>query len=384
MKVAVLGCGTVGGGVYTLLRQTPGLEPGPVLVRPGKERLPFHVSSFAALLDDPAVEAVVEAIGGVEPAYSYAKAALSAGRHFVTANKALVAAHGPELDALARAHHVAFLFSAACGGGVPFLHNLALAAQSDRILVLGGILNGTTNFMLDRIQAQGIDYSAALAQAQALGYAEADPTADVSGLDAQRKLALACAVAYGRLPREGFALEGIESLTLADAAHFQSLGLTCRLMAKAGRTDSGALFAVVEPTLLPPGHPACCVALNGNLAYYEGSAAGTITLLGQGAGRWPTASAVLRDLTGIAQGQRHQLPEGCTVCRAENQDLHRQYYVRCSPELAAELPVAAVLREDGAVRLRTKPMPVPELHRIIGEGRKAGQSVFFAGLEETV
>ena len=382
MKTAVLGFGTVGGGIYELLRRTPGMEPGPVLVRPGKVRLPFQTESLEDILADPAVEAVAEAIGGVEPAFSYASAVLSTGRHYVTANKALVAAHGPELDALAREHSAAFLFSAACGGGVPFLHNLALAAACDRIESLGGILNGTTNFMLDRMQTENIDYAEALSQAQALGYAEADPTADVSGLDAKRKLALACAVAFGQLPVSGFAREGIEALTKADAAHFAALGLTCRLWARAERRADGALAASVEPTLFRAEHPARAVTLNGNLACYTGGASGTISLLGQGAGRWPTASAVLRDLTGISLGLRHQLPPECRFCQADNGGLLRRYYVRCSPDLAAALPTETVWERGDAVRLRTKPMPILEAHDWLDRARAQKNSVFLAGIEE--
>ena len=236
MKVAVLGFGTVGVGVYEMLAGAAGLEPGPVLVRPGKEDQPFKVSSIEAIVNDPTVGAVAEVMGGVEPAYTYACAVMKAGKHFVTSNKALVAAKGVELNRLAREQGVAFLFSAACGGGVPFLHNLALARESDEILSLGGILNGTTNYMLDAMQRLGLDYADVLADAQRLGYAEADPTADVSGLDALRKAMLACAVAYDLLPTEGLLNEGIESITAADVAHFQPCGYTCRLLVSGGKS----------------------------------------------------------------------------------------------------------------------------------------------------
>ena len=203
MKVAVLGFGTVGYGVYEMLKNAEGLEPGPVLVRPGKEDEPFKVSDISVICSDPEVGAVAEVMGGVEPAFTYACAVLKAGKHFVTSNKALVAAKGAELAALAEENGVAFLFSAACGGGVPFLHNMALAVQSDEILSVGGILNGTTNYMLDAMQRRSMSYQEALADAQKLGYAEADPTADVTGLDALRKIMLACAVAFGKMPVDG-------------------------------------------------------------------------------------------------------------------------------------------------------------------------------------
>ena len=249
MKVAVLGFGTVGFGVYEMLGKAKGPEQGPVLVRPGKKDAPFKVTSIEEIVNDPTVGAVAEVMGGVEPAFAYAEAALKAGKHFVTSNKALVAAKGVELDAIAREKGVAFLFSAACGGGVPFLHNLALARESDEIRALGGILNGTTNYMLDAMQRLRLDYDDVLKDAQRLGYAEADPTADVSGLDALRKIMLACAVAYGKLPTDGLLNEGIQSVTAADVAHFQSRGYTCRLIASGGKADDG-VYAYVEPVLV--------------------------------------------------------------------------------------------------------------------------------------
>ena len=204
MKVAVLGYGTVGAGVYSMLSDAPGMEAGPVIVRPGKAVENFMVSDAALIFGDPTVDAVVETLGGLDPAYSYGMRALEAGKHFITANKAMVAAHGLELAALAREKGAAFLFSAACGGGVPFLHNLALSAETDRIEAVSGILNGTTNYMLDAMQRRSLSYGDALREAQSLGYAESDPTADVSGLDALRKMQLACAVAFGAAPGRAF------------------------------------------------------------------------------------------------------------------------------------------------------------------------------------
>lgn len=175
MKVAVLGYGTVGKGVYDMLRTGSLLEAGPVLVRRGKTDEAFKCDDMAAICADESIDCVAEVMGGVDTAYSYAVMALKAGKHFVTSNKALVAARGVELAALARESGVGFLFSAACGGAVPFLHNLELARENDEIYSLGGILNGTTNYMLDMMQSEGLDYDAALKDAQELGYAEADP-----------------------------------------------------------------------------------------------------------------------------------------------------------------------------------------------------------------
>ena len=377
MKVAVLGFGTVGVGVYEMLKNAPGLEAGPVLVRPGKEDADFKVSSMEAILADPSVGAVAEVMGGIEPANTYVSMALRAGRHVVTSNKALVAAHGIELAQLAREKGVSFLFSAACGGGVPFLHNLAIAAQSDRILALGGILNGTTNFMLDAMQSEGKDYGDVLRQAQALGYAEADPTADVSGLDALRKIMLACAVAYDKLPVDGFCLEGIESVTAADVAHFQSRGLTCRLVTSGGEAGE-SVYAYVEPVLFPASAPECSVLKNFNMAKYLGENAGSIVLMGQGAGRFPTASAVVRDLCGL--GTLEMLRPACRRVTADNSACVHAYYVRTDAKNADRFSFAESACADSAVRGVTEPMAVPAMHALAEEIRKEGGGLFFAAM----
>ena len=327
MKVAVLGFGTVGVGVYEMLKNAPGLE---------------------------------------------------AGKHVVTSNKALVAAHGIELAELARRKGVSFLFSAACGGGVPFLHNLAIAAQSDKILSLGGILNGTTNFMLDAMQSEGKDYGDVLRQAQALGYAEADPTADVSGLDALRKIMLACAVAYDKLPVDGFCLEGIESVTAADVAHFQSRGLTCRLVTSGGEAGE-SVYAYVEPVLFPASAPECSVLKNFNMAKYLGENAGSIVLMGQGAGRFPTASAVVRDLCGL--GTLEMLRPACRKVTADNSACVHAYYVRTDAKNADRFSFTESARDGAVVRGVTEPMAVPAMHALAEEIRAAGGSIFFAAME---
>ena len=381
MKVAVLGFGTVGFGVYEMLGKAKGLEQGPVLVRPGKKDAPFKVTSIEEIVNDPSVGAVVEVMGGVEPACTYAAAALEAGKHFVTSNKALVAAKGVELDAIARRKGVAFLFSAACGGGVPFLHNLALARESDEIKALGGILNGTTNYMLDAMQRLRLDYADVLKDAQCLGYAEADPTADVSGLDALRKIMLACAVAYGKLPTDGLLNEGIESISAADVAHFQSRGYTCRLIASGGKADEG-VYAYVEPVLLREGAPECSVLANFNMARYEGACAGSIVLMGQGAGRWPTASAVLRDLSGILRGEREMFPLGLERGEVDNSVCKHSYYVRLPAELSVELPAASSELDGDMARLITEPLSVSQMHFTAARLREDGAEVFFAAVRE--
>ncbi len=377
MKVAVLGFGTVGKGVYDMLRTCPLFEAGPVLVRPGKEDEAFKVSSLEAILEDKSVDAIAEVMGGIEPAFAYCAAALKVGKHVVTSNKALVAAKGIELNKLAVENGVGFLFSAACGGAVPFLHNLELAGESDEIISLGGILNGTTNFMLDKMQSEGKDYGEVLKEAQSLGYAEADPTADVTGLDALRKIMLGCAVAYDMLPVDGLLNEGIDSLKASDVAHFQSKGLTCRLLANGGIVG-GKLYAYVQPALLKSDAPECAVKQNFNMAKYIGKNSGQIVLMGQGAGRYPTASAVIRDLECLRFGQRVMMRGECREVSADNSGCICAYYVRLPKQFAAVLDFESV--EDGGdvIRAITKPISVKAMHEAVNKMRGEGADVFFA------
>ena len=382
MKVAVLGYGTVGVGVYEMLQAAEGLEAGPVLVRPGKVNEPFKVDSIEAITGDATVDAVAEVMGGVEPAFTYALAAIQAGKHFVTSNKALVAAKGVELNRAARENGVAFLFSAACGGGVPILHNLARAVETDEILSVGGILNGTTNFMLDNMQRFGLDYGDALRQAQELGYAEADPTADVSGLDALRKIMLGCATAYNLLPTEGLCREGIESLTAADVRDLQSRQLVCRLLGRAGLSENGRLFAYIQPVLVSDTAPEAAVRKNFNLAYYVGQNAGLIRLMGQGAGRYPTASALLRDVCDLKRGARSMMRADCERAAADNDVPRCRYYVRLPKSKADALRFESLTEDEDDVRGITETLPVSRMHAIAETIRGEGCKLFFAALEE--
>ena len=381
MKTAVLGFGTVGAGIYEMLQRAEGLEAGPVYVRKGKADTPWKTDDFDQILADPSVEAVAEAMGGLDPAFSLAERTLASGKHFVTANKMLVAEYGVRLQEIAERSGAAFLFSAACGGGVPLLHNLALARQADEIVSVQGILNGTTNYMLDQMQsASGGSYESALQKAQSLGYAEAEPKADVSGLDALRKIRLAAAVAFGLLPADGFS-EGIENVTAEDIRFYQSRGLILRLIAKTARTEEG-VSAYVEPVLFGKDAPEAAVQKNYNLASYEGRASGLISFQGQGAGRYPTASAVIRDLESIRCGARRMFPEGTVKGSADSPGSCSRYFVRTEQAFAALFPGAERLAEENdCVRLKTAPFFAKTMHSLVQTIREEGGRVMFAALD---
>ena len=380
MKVSVLGFGTVGRGVYEMIGRTPGLEQGKVLVLPHECTEDFMVTDIEDIVNDPDTGAVVECIGGIEPAGSFAEKMIKAGKHLVTSNKAMVAARGIELADEAKRRGRAFLFSAACGGGVPFLHNLSVAGKSDRIKWVKGILNGTTNYILDRMQQEHMAFEEALAEAKEKGYAEADPSADISGLDSYRKIMLASAVSFGTMPEISSEIEGIGNYSMSDVDFVSGINGTVKLMARAGMQENGDVYAYVEPVIIKEGVEVG-VRLNYNCASYEGEASGPISLIGQGAGRWPTASAVLRDLTGIMDGCYEMMPQGCRKAEPVNSDRH-EYIVRCEDAVSEKFRTADILGRSGdTVYLLTGQYEVREMHKKVKELREKGHEVFFAALE---
>ena len=379
MKVAVLGYGTVGVGVYEMLKAAEGLEAGPVLVRPGKENEAFKVSRIEDITGDASVDAVAEVMGGVEPAFTYAMAVIRAGKHFVTSNKALVAAKGVELNRAAREMGVSFLFSAACGGGVPFLHNLARAAETDEILSVGGILNGTTNFMLDRMQSSGMDYADALKQAQELGYAEADPSADIDGWDIQRKLIISAGVAFGVcLAEEDVPVFGIRNVEAEDIRRFKARGRTCKLIASAEKLED-SVAAYVEPTLLTADALEAAVPANFNLISMEGQYIGKESFFGQGAGRYPTAYNVVQDLLDIRGGVKGFYTDKFVDASTNNAGCLHRYYVRTKAELPA---LEAVVQDDWDGAKITLPVSVAHMHELVKSLLEQDSASFFAAIAE--
>ena len=301
MKIGLLGMGTIGSGVYEIAQGLSDVEVKWVLEK--RFQADYITDDISVILSDPEIELVVETMGGLHPAYEFASQVLDSGRHFVTANKLLVSAYGPELTALAKQRGVAFLYGAACGGGIAYLANLTIARGVDRITALGGILNGTTNYILDAMQSKNSAYADVLAEAQRLGYAERDPSSDVDGLDTQRKLILACAVGFDVwLKPEDIPTRGIASVLPVDAAWAKAQGLVIRLCARAERSADGAVRAYVEPTLVSKTAPEAAILSNVNYAWYEGERYGLMSYIGQGAGKDPTAANVLRDVRARQRG----------------------------------------------------------------------------------
>ena len=317
--VGLLGLGTVGAGVATILTSPEGRHPlvaelalRRVAVRDLQRSRPVDlpaerfVTDPAAVVDDPAVEIVVEVMGGLEPARSLILRAIAAGKPVVTANKAVIARHGEEIAAAAAERGVYVLIEAAVGGGIPIIEPLKQSLGGNRIQRVSGIINGTTNYILSRMADEGAAYAEVLAEAQRLGYAEADPAADVEGGDAADKIAILAGLAFGGpVRRGGIATEGIDRLDARDVAYAAQLGFVVKLLAVAehkGRNDEGSelLDVRVHPTLLPKEHPLAGVHGVNNAILVEGDPVGRVMFYGPGAGAGPTASAVVADILNIA------------------------------------------------------------------------------------
>ena len=374
IQIAILGLGTVGTGVAKVVAENARqierklgepLQVKAILVRSFKDS-PFRqlmTDDFQRIEEDGAIRVVVEAIGGVEAAYDYTKRALSAGKHVVTANKQLVAERGWELLALARRKNVSYLFEASVGGGIPILHPLTQCMAANRIDEVYGILNGTTNYILTRMVRTGAFFSDALREAQAKGYAEADPTADVEGLDAGRKICILADLAFGhQVDPDGVPMEGISRISLRDVKVAQRAGYRVKLLGRAVRMPGGGRTAYVAPHLIPEDNPLAGVEDVFNAVVLRGNATGEVMFYGRGAGELPTASACVADVMEALQASPRREEIGWSPDSAgfeDPLDLQTRYYFRIEGSLADAAMAfgqVEVLSEDGETAFLTDPI----------------------------
>lgn len=358
IKIAVLGYGTVGSGVveviqtnqeiinkrigeeldikYVLdLREFPGT---PV------EKLVVH--DFEQIVNDEEVKIVVEVMGGIEPAYTFVKKSLLAGKSVVTSNKALVAKHGAELLAIAKEKSINFLYEASVGGGIPIIRPLTSSLTGDVIEEITGILNGTTNYMMSKMYNENADYDAVLKEAQAMGYAERDPSADVEGHDACRKIAILSSIISGKLVDfEDIYTEGITKITLDDIQYAKAMGMKIKLLASCTR-DGDKLCAIVAPHLVSKEHPLYNIEDVFNSIFVKGNMLGDSMFYGSGAGKLPTASAVVGDIVEAAKNPGHSVMatwDAEKLVLEEKADTTKKYFVRIkgrAAELKAQLEAA--------------------------------------------
>lgn len=346
-KIAVLGYGTVGSGVYEVLRtnreviaQRAGeeLEVKYVLdLRdfPGDPIQSKVVHDFQIILDDPEVDIVVETMGGTKPAYEFVKKALLAGKSVCTSNKELVAAYGAELVHLAKSKSVNFLFEASVGGGIPVIRPLNQSLTADKILKINGILNGTTNYILTKMAKEGSDFDVVLKEAQELGYAEKDPTADVEGYDACRKIAILTSLAYGKqVNYEEVYTEGITKITAEDFKYAEKLEAAIKIFGSS-RKEGGKLYAMVAPQMIRRDNPLFAVEGVFNAICVTGNMLGDVMFYGKGAGKEATASAVVSD---VVDAVKHMNINVMTIWEDEKmivepmEEMENRFFVRIGKE----------------------------------------------------
>ena len=314
MKIAVLGYGVVGSGVVELVHKNPQtiskkaampIEIKYILDIRDFDDSPYaklFVKDFNVILNDPEVEVVVEVIGGTKPAYDFVKNSLLAGKSVVTSNKELVATHGDELLAIAKEKNVNFLFEASVGGGIPIIRPLNQCLAANEIQSISGILNGTTNYILTKMIKEGQSFDDALKDAQKLGYAEANPSADVDGIDTCRKICILASLAYGKHvdPNKVYT-EGITKLKLSDVEYADKFGFAIKLLGIIKKQQDDSLYIMVAPFLVNKDLPISTVDDVYNAILVEGDAVGLSLFYGRGAGKLPTASAVVADIIDCAK-----------------------------------------------------------------------------------
>ncbi|MBR6747538.1 MAG: homoserine dehydrogenase [Clostridia bacterium] len=368
VKIAILGFGTVGSGVAEVLK----MNASSIAKRAGQEidvkyildirdfpGSPFEslvIHDFEIIEKDPEVSLVVETIGGAKLAYEFTRRALLAGKSVVTSNKELVATHGVELLAIAAEKNVSYLFEASVGGGIPILRPLTNCLAGNEIMEIRGILNGTTNYILTRMFRAGLSFEDALAEAQALGYAEANPSADVDGIDAGRKTCILADLAYGyEVCPDQIAPIGIRSISAADVAGAEACGRVIRLIGRVLRREDGRVHLIVAPHLVSNSCPLACVEDVFNAIMVTGNAVDETMFYGRGAGKLPTASAVVGDVVDIVRNlpARRALSwvKAPADYVADNAELIYSFFIRAKADAAAAKAafgdVTIISEEDG-------------------------------------
>lgn len=365
MKIAVMGYGTIGSGVVEVLkinRDKIAKRAGePVEVKyildlrdfPGDPMEDRIVHDYQIIVNDPEVGVVVETMGGVEPAYTFVRAMLEAGKQVATSNKNLVAAKGAELIKIAREHGVNFQFEASVGGGIPIIRPLNKCLTGDEIIEITGILNGTTNYMLTKMTEEGADFDQVLKDAQAKGYAEKDPTADIEGHDPCRKIAILTSLVCGKqVDFEDIHCEGITKITATDIRYAKAMNRSIKLLASS-KLVGDTYSCMVAPFLLPASHPLCGVNGVFNGIFLKGNVLGDAMFYGSGAGKLPTASAVVADVVDMVKHQHTNIYIDWVNEKMELMDYRASknaFFVRTASDRAAvEAAFGEVTYVDAAV-----------------------------------
>jgi homoserine dehydrogenase len=364
MKVGLLGFGVVGRGFYDIVATRDDISVAKVVCLEDIRLPDAEVTrDFQSVLADDSIDTIVEAMGGLHPAYEFVRAAMEAGKNVVTSNKALVCTFYDELIPLAQAKGVKFRCTAAVGGGICWLSELERARRSQKILQVGGIMNGTCNYILDSMTRLGLGYEEALKQAQALGYAEANPTTDVEGIDTWHKVILSSNIAFGvSLDSAQVPVAGISKITAEDVENFKAHGCVCKLVST-GIAKDGVYSAYVQPTLFNNTEPESTIPTNYNLITLVGEFSGRQSLYGQGAGRYPTAYNVVQDCVDLLAGKGFYAPYGPKVSVDNSAEVC--YYIR-----GGNFPADKVADRWGNAII-TKPVSVESVHAWLKENPDA-------------
>lgn len=355
VQIAVLGYGTVGSGVVEVINTNQEivnknageeinikyvLDLRDFLGDPVQEKI---VHDYEVIINDPEIKVVVEVMGGTNPAYSFVKRALESGKSVCTSNKELVAKHGTELLAIAREKNVNFLFEASCGGGIPIIRPLNTSLTADDIDEISGILNGTTNYILSKMADDGADFDVVLKDAQEKGYAERNPAADVEGWDACRKIAILSSVATGKfVDFEDVYTEGITEITATDIKYAKAWGASVKLLATSRKTADG-IYAMVSPVMIDRKHPLYSVNDVFNAIFVHGNVLGDAMFYGSGAGKLPTASAVVSDVVDAVKHLDSNVVPGWTSEKLELipvGNVESRFFVRMKGSCAEKLAKA--------------------------------------------
>ena len=373
MRIGLLGFGVVGKGVYDLTKERKDIKVVKVVCLEDVTLPDAEVTqNFQSVLEDDSIDTIVEAMGGLHPSYEFVRAAILAGKNIVTSNKALVAHFYDDLIPLAEEKGVLFRCTAAVGGGIGWLSELERARRSQTICQVGGIVNGTCNFILDAMTRTGQDYTEALRTAQSLGYAEANPSTDVEGIDTYHKLVLSSNIGFGiSLEGASVPVAGINNIGAQDVAAFREHGYVCKLVCT-GILEGENLQAYVQPTLFPVGAPESAIPTNYNLITLIGSASGRMSFFGQGAGRYPTAYNVLQDCVDILNGKGFYCGYGKKMAARNTAKL--AYYVRGEKDAWLN----ANTKDAWGAAVLTEPVAVEEMHTWL----KEHPSAFIAAVPE--
>ena len=371
MKIGLLGFGVVGRGVYDITADMEDIQVAKVVCLEDVTLPDAEVTKdFQSVLNDDSIDTVIEAMGGLHPAYEFVRAAIEAGKNIVTSNKALVCSYYDELLPLAESKGVQFRCTAAVGGGIGWLSELERSRRIQPLEQVGGIMNGTCNYILDSMTRLGLGYDEALKQAQALGYAEAKPATDVEGIDTWHKVILSSNIAFGvSLDTATVPVAGISKITAEDVAAFTAHGYTCKLIST-GKAADGKYSAYVQPTLVSQGMPEAAVPSNYNLITLVGKYSGRMSFLGQGAGRYPAAYNVVQDCADLLAGKGFYCGYGAKVAAVNDDKL--TYYVRGAKDAWLDENTA----ENWGSAVITKPVSVSDMHAWL----KANPDAFIAAI----